>query len=186
MNAESFLNSVRGIFEYYKSLGQKTMDQVTDDELFQEVVDGINSLAILVHHLSGNMKSRWTDFLTSDGEKSWRLRDAEFEDVLQTRKEVMKAWEEGWRCLFGALDSVNEDNFSQKVYIRNQAHSIPDAIHRQLGHYAYHVGQMVYLGKIFKGDEWESLSIPKGGSKAFNEKKLAQGKHGGHFTDDLK
>jgi hypothetical protein len=114
MTSSSFISSVRGLFEYYKSLGEKTMNQVSDDELFQEVVDGINSLAILVHHLSGNMKSRWTDFLTSDGEKSWRLRDAEFEDVLQTRKEVMKAWEEGWRCLFGALDSVNEDNFSQK------------------------------------------------------------------------
>lgn len=186
MKAKPFLNSVRGIFEYYKSLGEKTMDQVCDDELFQEVVDGINSLAILVHHMSGNMKSRWTDFLTSDGEKTWRMRDAEFEDILQTRKEVMKTWEEGWTCLFDALDSINEENFSQKVYIRNQAHSIPDAVHRQLAHYAYHVGQMVYLGKIFRGDEWQSLSIPKGGSKAFNEKKTAQGKHGGHFTDDLK
>ena len=125
-------------------------------------------------------------FLTSDGEKDWRERDREFESVISTRKEMLAKWEEGWLVLFSALDSINDDNIGNTVYIRQQAHTIPDAIERQLGHYAYHIGQIVYVGRMLKGKEWTSLSIPKGESKTFNQRKMEGGQHAGHFTDDIK
>lgn len=183
---ESYLQSVVKLFEYYKSLGEKTMSQLSDEELFWQYNAESNSMAIMVNHLWGNMMSRWTDFLNSDGEKEWRQRDEEFEDVIKNREELLKKWEEGWDCLFYALSTINENNFDTEVYIRNQAHSIVDAINRQMMHYAYHLGQMVYLGRMIKGGSWENLSIPKGESKSFNAQKFAQGQHGGHFTDDIK
>ncbi len=130
------------------------------------------------------MMSRWTDFLTTDGEKDFRKRDEEFESDLKTRAEIIAKWEEGWACLFEALDSINEENFDTTIYIRNQGHSIPEAINRQMMHYAYHVGQMVYLGRMLRGDNWQSLSIPKGDSKVYNAEKFAQEKGKRHFTDE--
>lgn len=132
------------------------------------------------------MKSRWTDFLTTDGEKQWRNRDMEFESVLHTKQELMAKWEDGWKCLFDALHTINKENFGTEIFIRNQAHTITEAINRQLAHYCYHIGQMVYLGRMIKGKEWKSLTIPKGKSVDFNTAKFTKGKHGGHFSDDLK
>ncbi|MEM6377261.1 MAG: DUF1572 family protein, partial [Bacteroidota bacterium] len=168
-----------------KLLGEKTFAQLSDEDLFWQYNDASNSIAVIVNHLSGNMKSRWTNFLTSDGEKTWRNRDAEFEDLIKTRGQLQKKWDAGWDCVFTALDSINPENIETIVYIRNQGHSIVEAINRQLAHYAYHIGQIVYLGRMIKGDHWESLSIPKGGSKAYNEKKFDQEKRRGHFTDEF-
>jgi hypothetical protein len=252
MNAD-YLKSAKQQFLYYKQLGDKTMDQLNDEQLFWQYNDASNSIAIMVKHLWGNMMSRWTDFLITDGEKDFRKRDEEFElrvgPSLQgvdtanaegvdadnaegvdnnaegvdnnaegvdniaegvdtanaegvdmdnaegvdndaegvnehSRAVITEKWEQGWACLFTALDSINEDNFDTTIYIRNQGHSIPEAINRQMMHYAYHVGQMVYLGRMMKGEDWQSLSIPKGNSKAYNAEKFSQEKGKRHFTDE--
>lgn len=179
-----FLESLQKQFAYYKQLGDNTMSQLDDHHLFETPSDESNSIAVIVGHLSGNMLSRWTDFLTTDGEKDWRNRDREFEPVLESRTEVLAAWEAGWTCLFDALGAVNSGNFQQLVYIRNQGHSIVEAFHRQLAHYAYHVGQVVYVGRLLKGAEWKSLSIAKGASNEFNQKTFGKGKRRAHFTDE--
>jgi hypothetical protein len=180
-----YLHSIKKQFEYYKSVGEKTFDQLDEKDLFWQANEAVNSIAIIVNHLWGNMKSRWTDFLTSDGEKEWRNRDLEFEPLIQTKTELIEKWNEGWKCLFDALNTINEDNFETKVYIRNQEHSIIEAINRQLAHYAYHIGQIVFIGKMVKGSDWKSLTIPKGKSNEFNQAKFSKGKHKGHFSDDL-
>jgi hypothetical protein len=182
---EQYLESTRKQFEYYKLLGERTFDQLTEKELLWQFNAESNSIAIIVNHLSGNMKSRWTDFLNSDGEKSWRNREQEFEDVIGTQAELLKRWQEGWDCLFDALNSVNKENFNTVVYIRNQGHTIMEAINRQLAHYTYHIGQIVYLGRMIKGPDWESLSIPKGKSAEFNQEKFSKEKHKAHFTDEF-
>ena len=182
----NYLNSVKKQFEYYKVLGEKTFDQLNEEEFFWQYNEESNSIAITVNHLWGNMKSRWTNFLKSDGEKEWRNRDLEFEPVIKSKTELINKWNEGWSCLYEALDSVNETNFDTEVFIRNQSHSIVEAVNRQMMHYAYHVGQIVYVGRMIKGKDWKSLSIPKGKSKDFNAKKFSKGKHKGHFTDDIK
>ena len=173
---EVFLESVKKQFAYYKMLGDKTFIQLSDENLFWQFNSDTNSVAIMVNHLWGNMLSRWTDFLTSDGEKDWRDRDAEFEENIKTREELITKWEAGWTCLFNALESINSENFNNTIYIRNQGHSIIEAINRQLAHYAYHVGQIVYVGRMAKGVDWKSLSIPKGMSETFNADKFSQGK----------
>ena len=182
----AYIQSAIKQFQYYKSLGEKSFDQLKDEDLFWQFNEQSNSIAIVVNHLAGNMLSRWTDFLTSDGEKPWRNRDQEFESVINSRKELLDRWEEGWGCLFSALNSITEENMDQEGLIRNQKHSIVEAVNRQMMHYAYHIGQIVYVGRMIKGEEWQSLSIPKGGSQKFNDEKISKGKHGGHFTDDLK
>ena len=182
----AYLQSITQQFEYYKSVGEKTFAQLEDKDLFWQYNDESNSIAIIVNHLWGNMKSRWTDFLTTDGEKQWRNRDMEFESVLQTKEELLAKWEDGWKCLFDALHTINKENFATEIFIRNQAHSITEAINRQLAHYSYHIGQIVYVGRMIKGKEWKSLTIPKGKSADFNTAKFTKGKHGGHFSDDLK
>ncbi len=179
-----YLNSIRKQFEYYKSLGDKTFEQISDQKLFWQFNDDSNSIGTIVKHLNGNMLSRWTDFLTTDGEKEWRQRDAEFENDIRTRDELIEKWEEGWTCLFKAIDSITEDDFDKPVYIRNMGHTMIEAFNRQLAHYSYHVGQIVYLGKIVT-DSWSSLSIPKGQSKNYNKEKFAKPKRKEHFTDDL-
>ena len=181
----NYLQSSLKQFEYYKALGERTFDQLSEEELLWQYNPESNSIAITVNHLWGNMKSRWTDFLTSDGEKEWRNRELEFETVIKTKAELIDKWEEGWACLFTALHAVNKDNFDTTIYIRNQSHSITEAVNRQMMHYAYHVGQIVYIGRMIKGEDWKSLSIPKGKSIAFNRDKFSKGKHDGHFTDDL-
>jgi hypothetical protein len=160
------------------------MDQLTDHDLFWQYNPESNSIAIIVKHLWGNMLSRWTDFLTTDGEKPWRAREAEFDADIKDREELLEKWEAAWACLFTALDSINEDNFTATIYIRNMGHTLVEAVNRQMAHYAYHVGQMVYLARMIKGAEWESLSIPRGGSAAYNAEKFAQPKRKQHFTDE--
>ncbi len=179
---QNYLQSVQKQFDYYKALGERTFTQLSDDELFWQYNEASNSIAVIVKHLWGNMLSRWTDFLTSDGEKEWRNRDGEFEADIKDRTEMMAKWEAGWACLYKALDSVDEENFGTTIYIRNMGHSIPEAINRQMAHYASHIGQIIYIGRMIKGDEWTSLSIPKGGSKSYNAEKFALPKRREHFT----
>lgn len=180
---ENYLESVIKQFKYYEGLGRYTMEQIDEKSLFFEPADDTNSIAIIVKHLHGNMLSRWTDFLNSDGEKEWRKRDEEFEGTLTNRKEVYKLWNEGWDCLFKAIEPLKADQLDQIIYIRNEGHTVMEAINRQLCHYIYHVGQIVFLGKIVTGSNWVSLSIPKGKSKDFNKNKFAQEKSRKHFTD---
>ncbi len=182
---KNYLESIKKQFAYYKLLGEKTFAQLDDEALFWQYNEESNSIAIIVNHLSGNMLSRWTDFLTADGEKTWRNREQEFEDVIQNRQELLTKWELGWTCLFSALESINETNFETTIYIRNQGHTVVEAINRQLAHYAYHIGQITFLGKMIKGAEWESLSIPKGKSQDYNADKFAQEKKKAHFTDEF-
>ncbi len=182
---ENYLESIRKQFEYYKMLGERTFDQLEDEDLFWQFNPESNSIAITVKHISGNMLSRWTDFLTTDGEKEWRNREYEFEATIKTREELLIAWNIGWNCLFKALDTVNENNFETVIYIRNMGHIVIEAINRQLAHYSYHIGQIVYIGRMIKGTKWKSLSIPKGGSEAFNDEKFSNEKRRAHFTDEL-
>ena len=171
-------------FHYYKSLGDKTIAQVEDAALFYQFNEESNSIAIIIKHLHGNMVSRWTEFLTADGEKEWRNRDAEFEVVTTTREELLALWESGWQCLFKALNGLTTEDLDKIIYIRNQGHTVEEAIHRQLAHYPYHVGQIVYIGKMLCRTEWQSLSIPKNTSKDFNAEMFAKEKKRTHFTDD--
>lgn len=165
---QEYLESIKERFEYYKSSGEKTFEQLDEPDLFWQYNEESNSIAIIVNHLWGNMKSRWTDFLTSDGEKEWRNRDLEFESVIQSKDELMEKWNDGWNCVFAALDSIKAEDFKKEVYIRNEAHSIIAAVNRQLTHYASHIGQIIYIAKMIKGSEWKSLTIPKGRSDDFN------------------
>ncbi|WP_295671498.1 DUF1572 domain-containing protein [uncultured Mucilaginibacter sp.] len=169
---KTYLTSVIKRFEYYKTLAEQTLGQVNDEGLFWQYNEESNSIAMIVQHLAGNMLSRWTDFLTSDGEKDWRNRDAEFETVITNRAELLIQWNKGWDCLFNALNSIGEDDWDKDIYIRNERHSVVDAINRQLAHYPYHVGQIVFIGKMIDGADWNSLSIPKGKSGSFNSEKF--------------
>ncbi len=186
MNYSSeFQESVIKLFNYYKKLGDDCFSQITDAEkLFWSPNENSNSIAVIVQHLHGNMMSRWTDFLSSDGEKDWRNRDQEFELYIEDKNELLLIWEEGWHCLLSAINRIDENNFTSLVYIRNQGHTITEAIHRQLAHYAYHVGQIISLAKIVEED-WSSLSIPKGSSSNYNEEKFSNPKTKGHFTDEF-
>ncbi len=180
-----YLDSVKKQFKYYKLLGDKTFAQLPDDKLFWQYNDDSNSIATIVKHIWGNMLSRWTDFLTTDGEKVWRDRDAEFENDIGSRQELLEKWEEGWACVFKALEPLTADDLNKTIYIRNQEHTVIDAISRQLAHYAYHIGQIVYLGKMLAEKGWTSLTIPKGQSDAFNAEKFSKPKQKGHFADDF-
>ena len=172
-----YLESAKKEFGYYKLLGEKTFSQLTDEQLFIEANSESNSIATIVKHLRGNILSRWTDFLTTDGEKEWRKRDEEFENDISTREELLQKWQEGWSCLFKALDSISDDDLSRVIYIRNQGHTILEAINRQLSHYPYHIGQIVFIGKMLSDKNWNSLSIPKGGSKEYNRDKFSKPKN---------
>jgi len=181
----NYLESARKQFEYYKMLGDKTFAQLSDEQLFWQFNEESNSIAMIVKHLWGNMLSRWTDFLTSDGEKEWRNREAEFENDMRSREELLTKWKNGWNCLFTAIDTLNEDDLQKIIYIRNQGHSVMEAINRQLAHYPYHVGQIVFIGKMLCDENWTSLSIPKGKSQDFNAEKFSQPKERTHFTDEF-
>jgi hypothetical protein len=182
---EAYIESARKQFEYYKMLGEKTLTRLDNETLNRQYNSEMNSVATIVRHLHGNMMSRWTNFLVEDGEKPWRNRDAEFDPSHLSPEAAMALWAEGWLCLFDALRSIKPADYNRIVYIRNQGHSITDAINRQLCHYAYHVGQMVLLGKLILADRWESLSIPRGGSRAFNADHFAKAKEVKHFTDEF-
>ena len=183
---DSTLKNTINVFEYYKSLGEKAMAQITDEALFQMPDEKSNSISVSVKHLHGNMLSRWTDFLTTDGEKEWRDRDSEFEETIETREEVMKQWNEGWACVFSALATLQPEDFDKTVYIRNMGQTVLEAIMRQMAHYAYHLGQIVYLARLFNEGDWKTLTIPKGGSAAYNKEKNAPGKRIEHFTGETK
>lgn len=180
---EHYLESVKKQFLYYKTLGEKAMEQIQPEQLFVSVNEDTNSIATIVKHLSGNMLSRWTDFLTTDGEKEWRNRDGEFENDLQTKEAVMTLWDKGWNCFFDALDSIQPEQLSTIIYIRNEGHTVVEAINRQLAHYPYHIGQIVFYVKQLKTSEWESLSIPKNKSNSYNATKFAQEKSIRNFTE---
>ena len=183
---DSTLKNTINVFEYYKTLGEKAMAQITDEALFQMPDEKSNSISVIVKHLHGNMLSRWTDFLTTDGEKEWRDRDSEFEETIETRDEVMKQWNEGWACVFSALNTLHPEDFDKTVYIRNMGQTVLEAIMRQMAHYAYHIGQIVYLARLFNEGDWKTLTIPKGGSAAYNKEKNAPGKRIEHFTEETK
>ncbi len=179
-----YLDSVKKQFAYYKLLGEKTFAQLEEKDLFWQYNEDSNSIATIVKHLSGNMLSRWTDFLTSDGEKEWRDRDAEFENDVPSREQLLDLWERGWTCFLDALNSLKTEDLDKIIYIRNQGHSVAEAINRQLAHYPYHIGQIVFIGKMKARKGWKSLSIPKGQSQSFNSDKFSKPKERGHFTDD--
>ena len=179
----NYLESAIKQFEYYKLLGEQTFSQVPDEKLFWQYNEESNSVAIIVKHLWGNMLSRWTDLLTTDGEKDWRNRDAEFENDITTREELLSKWNEGWKVLLETLRSLKDEDLSTIIYIRNQGHTVLEAINRQLAHYPYHIGQIVFMGKMV-ADKWNSLSIPRGNSKEYNADKFSKQKQKGHFTDE--
>lgn len=181
----SYLESVKKQFEYYKMLGDKTFEQIPEEKLFWQLNEESNSISMIVKHLNGNMLSRWTDFLTSDGEKEWRKRDEEFDNDIKTKIELLSKWNEGWECLFNAINGLTEKDLEKEIYIRNMGHSIAEAINRQLAHYPYHIGQIVFIGKIIQNENWNSLSIPKGKSKEYNNEKFSKPKRKEHFTNDL-
>ncbi|MEO7211951.1 DUF1572 family protein [Mucilaginibacter sp.] len=170
----TFLQSAIKQFEYYKSVGERAMAQVPDDALFWQHNPESNSIATIVKHLRGNMLSRWTDFLTTDGEKPWREREAEFDNDIVTREELLAKWNEGWACLFATLNTLNEGNWHTEVFIRNELHTVTDAINRQLAHYPYHVGQIVFIAKMAADSNWASLTIPRGKTQEFNAHKIAE------------
>jgi hypothetical protein len=168
----SHLRDSISLFRYYKNLGERALAQVADDQLFYAQDEECNSIAIIVKHVAGNMRSRWTNLLTTDGEKPNRNRDSEFRDPPRDRPELMRIWEEGWARLFNALASLDDSHLGQRVLIRGEAHSVMQAINRQLCHYAYHVGQIVMLAKQRRQGDWISLSVPRGKSAEFNKRVL--------------
>jgi len=165
----AYLEEARRSLHGYKRLAEGAIAQLSDDEIFDLIDPEANSVALIVKHMAGNMRSRWTDFLTSDGEKPDRNRDSEFEmDLGTTRADVMTWWETGWKCVFDALDGLNAEDMGRTVTIRGEPHTVVQAINRQIAHYSYHVGQIVLLAKYFKSADWKSLSIPKNKSLEFN------------------
>jgi len=170
----SYLRDSLSLFRYYKKLTERAMEQVTDEQLFA-VLDGeMNCIAIIVKHLVGNMRSRWTDFLVSDGEKPDRKRDTEFEAPPATRAELMKMWEQGWDYVFNALEPLSDADIERTVPIRGEAHSVMQAINRQIAHYAYHCGQIVFLAKHLQAKQWKVLTVPRGKSEDFNQRVAAK------------
>jgi hypothetical protein len=167
-----YITSITKQFNNYKLLGEQAMAQLNDEQLLWQYNEESNSIAKIVQHLHGNMISRWTDFLTTDGEKESRNRDAEFETVLQTRAEVSTAWEAGWTCLFTAIATLKEEDLTKIIYIRNQGQTVVDAINRQLAHYPYHVGQIIFICKLLTDGAWKSLSIPKNKSAEYNAERF--------------
>ena len=161
MIAQHFLSSARQQFSSYKNLAEKAIAQLDEKDLYIQPPGDGNSMAIIMQHMAGNMLSRWTDFLTTDGEKDWRKRDNEFEVVITNKDVLMQQWEKGWTCLFNAIDELQPEQLQNIISIRQQPQTVLEAIHRQLTHYAYHVGQLVFYAKQLKGENFSSLSIPK-------------------------
>jgi uncharacterized damage-inducible protein DinB len=172
----SYIADSISLFRYYKTLAERAMEQLSDDQLFVPLDKEDNSIAVILKHMAGNMRSRWTDFLTTDGEKPDRHRDQEFEMAAAvSRAEVLSMWEDGWRVLFAALTPLSDSDLPTKVLIRGEPHSVMQAINRQMAHYSHHIGQIVFLAKHLKGSDWKTLSVPKGKSGAFNQA-VAEGK----------
>ena len=174
-------------FRNYKKLAERAIEQVDDEEFFKAIDDEANSIAVVVKHIAGNLISRWTDFLTTDGEKATRDRDSEFEIIADTRESLMEFWERGWQTLFDNIEPLTVDDFSKTVTIRGEPHTIVKAINRQLTHYSYHIGQIVLLAKHFKSSNWRSLTVPKNRSAEFNKylaEKQATGQSSGNPMED--
>ena len=169
----SYIEDSVALFRFYKKMAEGAMEQVNDEQLFATLDEEMNSIAIIVKHMTGNMRSRWTDFLTSDGEKPDRNRDTEFVDAPATREELLKRWNEGWDSVFHALEPLTNSDLERKITIRGEPHSVMQAVNRQIAHYAYHCGQIVFLAKHFKGSAWKSLSVPRNRSAEFNQRVLA-------------
>lgn len=182
--SDIYLESIEKQMLYYKTIAEKAIDQLEDSQLFISVNDDTNSIAVIIKHMAGNMLSRWTDFLTTDGEKEWRNRDSEFENELVTKTELLAFWNKGWDCFFSTLNSLQPEDLNKIIYIRNQGQTVVDAINRQLAHYPYHIGQIVFYAKMLKQTSWDSLSIPKNKSNDYNADKFSQEKSLQHFTDD--
>jgi len=183
---QNYLDDARKQFRYYRKLGEQAMDQLESEQLFVAATEDSNSIAVIVGHLAGNMLSRWTDFLTSDGEKDWRDRDSEFEIQFSGREDLVKRWNEGWDCFLAALDQLQPADLQKICYIRNEGHSVLEAINRQFGHYPYHVGQIVFAAKQLKAGPWKNLSIPKNQSQTFNAAKFSVEKRRKSFLDPEK
>ena len=164
----SYLDDSLSLFRYYKKLAERAMEQVPDQQLFATLDGEMNSIAVVVKHMAGNMRSRWTDFLTTDGEKPDRDRDSEFGEPPLTRQALLEVWEDGWACVFRALEPLSDADLGRTVTIRGEAHSVMQAVNRQVAHYAHHVGQIVMLAKHFAHDRWQSLSVPRNRSEEFN------------------
>lgn len=179
-----YLVSVKKQMLYYKTIAEKAIEQLEDEQLFFSTNEDSNSIATIMNHMVGNMLSRWTDFLTTDGEKAWRKRDEEFENYISTKEELLENWNKGWNCFFNAIDALEPKHLSQIIYIRNEGQTALDAINRQLAHYPYHIGQIVFYTKMLKKTEWNSLSIPKNKSNEYNADKFSKEKTNKHFTDD--
>lgn len=183
MNAP-YIESVVKQFKYYKSLGDKSFERLSTVDFHFRFNDQSNSIAILIQHLVGNMLSRFTGFLTEDGEKVWRNRDAEFEDKMLEKSDLLSIWNEGWTCLLDNIQQLTSEDLDTIIYIRNEGHTVLEAINRQLCHYPYHIGQIVMIAKCLNQDNWESLSIAKGKSNEFNQQKFNLPPTKKHFTDD--
>jgi hypothetical protein len=166
---KEFLDTAIKRFIYYKKLAEKTFDQLPDNDFHFTPNEASNSIAVIIQHMAGNMLSRWTNFLTEDGEKEWRRRDEEFEVHDYSRQQLLDLWNRGWDCFLGALKSLSEDDLLKTVTIRQEPLTVIDAVNRQLAHYPHHVGQIIYVGKIIKNEGWKSLSIPKGKSDEYNK-----------------
>lgn len=180
-----YLEGVVKQFQYYKLLGEKTFEQLSEQELNWKYNEESNSIATIIQHISGNMLSRWTDFLTTDGEKTWRNRDDEFSENPLSSAEIITLWNKGWKCLVDTLTSLTEEDLEKIIYIRNEGHTVVEAINRQLAHYPYHIGQIVFIGKMIANTNWKSLSIPKGNSAQYNDAKFSKEKEKTHFTDEV-
>ena len=178
---ENYLENIRKLFRYYKSMGDESLTRLTEEEIHFRFEENSNSCAIIAKHMAGNMLSRWTDFLTADGEKEWRNREAEFQDYFNSKEALIEYWEKGWSTLFSAIDPLQTSDLEKIIYIRNEGHNILEAINRQLAHYSYHVGQLVLMSKAIKGNTWQSLSIPKGQSSTFNKDKFTKDKSRRNF-----
>ncbi len=178
-----YLESIKKQFLYYKTLGEKAMEQLEPQQLMQQTNEDTNSIATIVKHISGNMLSRWTDLMITDGEKEWRNRDGEFENELTTKEAVLEAWEKGWNCLLTTLNSLQPEDLTKIIYIRNEGHTVLEAINRQLAHYPYHIGQIIFYAKELKKSAWDSLSIARNNSQNYNADKFAKAKEIKNFTD---
>lgn len=172
--ATEFLAAVVNTFEANKRLADGAVEQVPDDKLHVAVDANTNSIAVIMKHVAGNLVSRWTDFLTTDGEKPWRNRDGEFVDSFASRAELLETWERGWACLLATLRCLTVDDLGKTVTIRGEPHSVPLALERSLGHTCYHVGQIVQVARIHAGEGWTTLTIPRGGSERFNAERWGQ------------
>ena len=180
----NYLENIKKQFLYYKTIGEKAIEQLESEQLFAVANENSNSIAVIIKHLSGNMISRWTDFLTTDGEKEWRNRDSEFTETIKTREDLLDIWEKGWNCFFDAINNIKSDQLSVIIYIRNEGQTVVEAINRQLAHYPYHIGQIVFYAKMLKQSEWKSLSVPKNKSTDYNMDKFSKEKSIKNFTDD--